>query len=74
MRTEGTRNPRDSYSPFDRLAERYDSWFEEADFTTEKTVSTLFQQPENVKHTEKPRKGYSENAGFTILLAKKTGS
>jgi SAM-dependent methyltransferase len=46
---------------------------EETDFMIEKTVSTLFQEPEKVKHIEKARKGYSTNAGFTILLARKTG-
>jgi SAM-dependent methyltransferase len=42
-----------------------------AGFAIEKTVSTLFQKPNKVKHVEKPREGYFSNAGFTIIVAGK---
>lgn len=44
---------------------------EQAGFTTETTISTLFQAPGNVKQAEQPRKGYHPEAGFTIIAAKK---
>lgn len=44
---------------------------DETGFAFEKIVSTLFQTPGNVKHKEDPRKGYSTDAGFTVLVAKK---
>ncbi|MFO7835651.1 MAG: hypothetical protein R6V83_03280 [Candidatus Thorarchaeota archaeon] len=44
---------------------------QETGFIIEKTVSTLFQKPGNVKHTEEPREGYSPKAGFTVLVAAK---
>jgi len=42
-----------------------------AGLTSEKTVSTLFQRPGEVHHTENPREGYSPDAGFTIIAAAK---
>ena len=43
----------------------------QADFTAEKTVSTLFQKPDGVKNGEIPREGYFPDAGFTIITAGK---
>lgn len=42
-----------------------------AGFSIEKVVSTLFQQPGKAKRMQLPRKGYSPNAGFTIIVAGK---
>ena len=41
----------------------------QAGFKTEKTISTLFQEPGNVHHVEEPNEGYSPGAGFTIIVA-----
>jgi SAM-dependent methyltransferase len=43
----------------------------QAGFVIEKTVSTLFQRPSKVHRTERPKEGYFQNAGFTILVAGK---
>jgi SAM-dependent methyltransferase len=43
----------------------------QAGFTTEKTISTLFQRPGEVHHMEEPRDGYFHDAGFTIIVASK---
>lgn len=43
-----------------------------AGFTTEKIVSTLFQEPGNVQNAEEPREGYFPEAGFTIIVAGKS--
>jgi SAM-dependent methyltransferase len=45
----------------------------QAGFTTERTISTLFQAPGNVQHVEEPREGCSPDAGFTIIAAGKRG-
>ncbi len=45
--------------------------FQKTGYIIENTVSTLFQKPDNVKHTEEPREGYSPKAGFTVLVAAK---
>jgi len=45
---------------------------EQAGFTIEGVVSTLFQKPGGVRAVELPRNGYSPDAGFTILVAGKT--
>jgi hypothetical protein len=37
----------------------------------ERTVSTLFQSPGEVKDVEEPREGYFPDAGFTIIVAGK---
>ena len=42
---------------------------EEAGFLIEKVVSTLFQKPDRVEHTELPRRDYSADAGFTVIVA-----
>jgi SAM-dependent methyltransferase len=43
----------------------------QAGFVIEKTVSTLFQRPGKVHRTERPKEGYFQSAGFTILMAGK---
>jgi SAM-dependent methyltransferase len=40
-------------------------------FVNEKIISTLFQNPGEVRHMEGPREGYFPEAGFTILVAGK---
>ena len=52
---------------------------EQAGFSVEKVISTLFQkpgrvnreEPDRVGHMESPRSGYSADAGFTVLVAGK---
>jgi SAM-dependent methyltransferase len=44
---------------------------EQAGFSMEKIVSTLFQQPGKVEHVEEPKEGYFPDAGFTIIVAGK---
>jgi SAM-dependent methyltransferase len=44
-----------------------------AGFTIERTISTLFQRPGEVKKMEIPREGYFHDAGFTIITAGKKG-
>ncbi len=56
---------------------RYDEiakLLEQASFSIEQVVSTLFQEPGKVDHMETPRKGYSPSAGFTVIVAGKHGS
>jgi SAM-dependent methyltransferase len=43
----------------------------QAGFVTEKIISTLFQEPENVQYVEEPKEGYFPDAGFTIIVAGK---
>ena len=43
----------------------------QACFVIESIVSTLFQKPGEVQRMEEPKLGYSPNAGFTILVARK---
>jgi SAM-dependent methyltransferase len=48
---------------------------EEAGFTVERVISTLFQRLGRVEHLESPRQGFSPDAGFTIIVAgKSTGN
>jgi len=47
---------------------------EQASFSVEKIISTLFQKPGEVEHMESPQEGFSSDAGFTIILAKKIKS
>lgn len=42
-----------------------------AGFVTERTFSTLFQKPDDVRNMEIPREGYFSDAGFTIITAGK---
>jgi SAM-dependent methyltransferase len=44
---------------------------EQAGFSTEKIISTLFQHPGEVHHTEEAMEGYFSDAGFTIIVAGK---
>jgi len=44
----------------------------QAGFVTEKVISTLFQKPGEVHHTEEPKDGYFPDAGFTIISASKS--
>jgi SAM-dependent methyltransferase len=44
---------------------------EQAGLSIEKVVSTLFQRPGEVHHTEGTREGYFHDAGFTIIVAGK---
>jgi SAM-dependent methyltransferase len=43
----------------------------QAGFVNERTVSTLFQSPGEVKDVEEAREGYFPDAGFTIIVAGK---
>ena len=45
-----------------------------ADFTIEKIISTLFQKPGEVHRMEEPKEGYSPDAGFTIIVGVKHDS
>jgi len=40
-------------------------------FIIDKVISTLFQKPGEVKGMEAPRGGFSANAGFTVIIARK---
>ena len=42
-----------------------------AGFVTEKVISALFQRPDEVRHMEEAKEGYSPDAGFTIIVAGK---
>ena len=42
---------------------------EQAGFTVERVISTLFQKPGGVKYMELPRSGFHPGAGFTVLVA-----
>lgn len=42
---------------------------EQVDFSSEKVVSTLFQQPGRVEHVEEHTEGYFPDAGFTAIVA-----
>lgn len=43
----------------------------DSDFNIENVVSTLFQKPGEVKEMEPPEKGFSIDAGFTVIVAGK---
>jgi len=48
---------------------------EQAGFSIERVIQTLFQEPGQVKRMETPREGYHPGAGFTIIMAgKSTGT
>ncbi|MEW6232857.1 MAG: class I SAM-dependent methyltransferase [Chloroflexota bacterium] len=40
-------------------------------FTIEKVISTLFQKPGEVTEMEAPQDGFSADAGFTVIMARK---
>ena len=44
---------------------------EQAGFSIERVVSTLFQKPGEVANMELPRSGFSSDAGFTVIVAGK---
>jgi SAM-dependent methyltransferase len=46
-------------------------FLEHTGFTAEKVVSTLFQKPNEVDEMEMPREGFSPDAGFTVVVARK---
>jgi ubiquinone/menaquinone biosynthesis C-methylase UbiE len=46
---------------------------EEAGFSIQEVISTLFQKPCRVEHLELPQKGLSPDAGFVVILAEKRG-
>jgi SAM-dependent methyltransferase len=46
-------------------------FLEDAGFTVDKALSTLFQKPGEVRDVEPPQDGFSADAGFTIIVAKK---
>lgn len=43
----------------------------QAGFSIDRVISTLFQEPDKVKHMEFPQEGFSPDAGFTVIRAKK---
>jgi SAM-dependent methyltransferase len=43
-------------------------------FLIEKVISTLFQSPGKVNYIESPQRGFSQSAGFTVVLASKPRS
>ena len=45
---------------------------EQAGFLIEKIISTLFQKPGEVEYMESPQEGFFSDAGFTILLTRKS--
>jgi hypothetical protein len=49
-----------------------DVFLKQTGFCIEKVISTLFQKPGGVNHIELPRQGFSADAGFTVILARKT--
>jgi len=53
---------------------RYDDvvkLLQQASFSIEKIISTLYQKPGVVERMELPRRGYSSSAGFTVIVAGK---
>jgi len=46
-------------------------FLEEAGFSVEKVISTLFQKPGEVERAELPCEGFFPDAGFTIIVAEK---
>jgi len=53
---------------------RYDEiakLLEQAGFSIEQVISTLFQKPGKIKRMELPERGYYSYAGFTVIVAGK---
>jgi SAM-dependent methyltransferase len=50
-----------------------ETFLNNAGFNIEKAISTLFRRPGQVREMEAPRDGYSPDAGFTIVVAAKSG-
>jgi ubiquinone/menaquinone biosynthesis C-methylase UbiE len=44
---------------------------EQAGFSVERVISTLFQKPGRVEHMESPHSGYFAEAGFTVIMSGK---
>jgi len=61
------------YATFYTYAE-LDMLLKQTGFSIEKVVSTLFQHPGEVYHIESPQQGFSQSAGFTVVLASKPRS
>jgi len=51
-----------------------DMLLKQAGFCVERVISTLFQNPGEVNHVELPQQGFSQGAGFTVVLASKSSS
>jgi len=51
--------------------EELEQFLNQAGFVIERSVSTLFQKPGEVKQMEYPQAGYSPDAGFNVIVAKK---
>jgi len=49
-----------------------DMLLKQAGFSIEKVISTLFQNPGKVNYIELPQQGFSQSAGFTVILASKS--
>lgn len=56
-----------SFYKYDEVVE----FLEQAGFSVERVVSTLFQKPGEVKKLELPREGFSPTAGFLVIMAGK---
>ena len=48
-----------------------DMLLKQTGFSVEKVISTLFQNPGGVNHIEPPQQGFSQDAGFTVIMASK---
>lgn len=64
---EATGNPFYRSARFSTV-EKLKTMLAECGFQAIESVSTLYQNPENKPYPEKPRKGFSEKAGFVILV------
>ena len=51
-----------------------DRFLKQAGLYIERVLSTLFQNPGQVGHVEEPRQEFSQEAGFTVILAGKGSS
>ncbi len=51
-----------------------DMLLKQTGFFIDQVISTLFQNPGKVNHTEPPQQGFSQSAGFTVILASKPQS
>lgn len=51
-----------------------DMLLKQTGFFIEQVISTLFQNPGKVNHIEPPQQGFSQSAGFTVILASKPES
>lgn len=51
--------------------EEIEDFLSASGFRIEKVISTLFQEPNNVREIELPRDGFFRSAGFTVILGSK---